>query len=258
MSFNYKGDGLPIAMIKTDDKNNKRNNTILYYSEDEKIHDSFDELVLIDNEKFQYIPNNNRTSIYVAGKQGSGKSYWISDFLNYYIKLNPKHKIYMFSEKQKDAQLDKIKQIKRIDLEKILDTPITYPDLVEIANETGVLCLFDDVDTLTGKLKTYIYTLIAKILKVGRADKVNIIMTNHEVTNGNETKSQLKESNVIVFFGRNYNIQLQNLCKKYCNMEKTDIVRWRKSKSRAITYIELYPNSCILTDKEIFIINKNI
>ncbi len=250
MSFNYEGDGIPIALIKSDDKNR-----LVYYSEED---DGEKEIVLKNNETFQYVPNKNRTSIYIAGKNGSGKSYWISDFLTQYIKQNPKHRIYMFSEKDRDEQLDKFKQIKRIDLEKVLETPITYADLVEIAQETGVLCLFDDVDTLTGRLKTYIYTLIKKILKVGRADKVNIICSNHEVTNGEETKAQLKESMCVTWFKRNYNIQIQNLVKKYCNMTKKDITRWRKSKSRAVSYIDLYPNPCVLTEKEIFILNTDL
>lgn len=261
MSLNFSGDGIPIAIIKCDDTKNKRHNKIVYYSEEEgdDLVKHYEELVLDNGERFEYLPNPKaRNAMYVAGKNGSGKSYYISKYLTNYIKMFPKHKIYLFSEKEKDEQLDKFEKIKRINLGEILDNPISYPDLVEIANDTGVLCIFDDVDTLTGKLKQYIYSLIAKILKVGRADKVNIIATNHEITNGNETRSQLKESNCVVWFGRNYNIQLQNLCKKYCAMTPDDIKRWRGSKSRAITYIELYPNSAILTEKEIYFINKNL
>jgi hypothetical protein len=257
--FNYT-DGMPIAIIKTDDPRNKKNNKVVYYKEEpDEFALNTDDIKLSDGEHFEFLPNpKGRLGMYVAGKNGSGKSFYISKFLINYIKMFPKHKIYLFSEKDRDEQLDKFEKIKRINLDDILQNPISYPDLVEVAQDTGVLCIFDDVDTLTGKLKAYIYALIAKILKVGRQDKVNIIATNHEITNANETKSQLKESNVIVWFGRNYNIQLQNLCKKYCAMMPSDIKRWRKSHSRAVTYIELYPNSAILTEKELFLINKDL
>ncbi len=230
--------GQEVAIIK-DDPSNK--NISIYVSDeqqkDKKIVKFFNSLEL-ENGYFQVVPDKKkeRTSILVLGRNGSGKSYWIKNYVHEFVKRFPSYRIYLFSSKNEDENLDKIKQIKRVKIDdSFVDTPMQYEELSES------LCIFDDVDALRDKLKKEIYHLRDTILRNGRSYKIHIISTNHDAC-GKDIQACLNESDMIVFFMKNYNRSLKYLLQNYIGLEVNQINKLKKMHSRAMTYIKTFPN----------------
>jgi GTPase SAR1 family protein len=221
-------------IIKIDDKNN--------------VKETFKDLHLPDNYNFMPIPNKNldRSTILIIGMAGSGKSYFASQWLSEYQKLYPKYPIYIFSEKTYDEQLDKIKNTKRIKLSHDL-TELDYTEFAESC------CVFDDIDGLDKPIRKIVNILRDKLLKLGRSQKTTVVSTNHNSTDGIDTKTLLNEAQTIVFFMANYNRSLKYLLENYLGMTKEDISKTRKNKSRWTAYVkQSYPN-VVIQQKDIWI-----
>jgi len=229
--------GLEVAIIKDDPSARKVKISVSDDFEDNEAIKFFNKLD-IKKGKFQVVPDKKkeRTSIFIVGKNGSGKSYWIRDYIGEFIKRFPDYPIYLFSSKKEDENLDDIKEIRRVPIdESFISDPLQYEQLRE------TLCIFDDIDGLRGKLKDEIYHLRDIILKNARSYKIHIISTNHDAT-GRDVQAPLNESDMIVFFMKNYNRCLRYLLENYVGLEKEQIKNLRKNKSRATTYIKTYPN----------------
>jgi len=258
--FNYS-EGQIIAIVKSSTKKDK----ILYIEEEPENEDIkyYDRISLKSDEYFQPIGNKTLSRPVcwaLLGANGSGKSYQIGKFLsNYYIKTFPKHNIYLFSEKAEDVELDKFKSIKRIKLDDaLLDDKITLEDLHTVSKTNdGVLCIFDDIDALDRALKKYMYSLVSKIFNVGRSYKINIIVTNHAITNGPETKAILNECNMITTFPKlGWNVQMARFWEKYVGLSKKEITMLRKNKGRPSTYYRTLPN-VVVQQHDAFIIGSD-
>lgn len=146
-----------------------------------------------------------RMNIYVAGPEGSGKSYFTAKSAEYWLRLNPEGVIYYFSQKKKDVQtpnpIDRLdKYMKRVDM-----TCENLHNMV-IDQFKNCLCVFDDFDALPkGKGKNlnlldYILQIIEYIVKVGRADNVSIITTSHIMFDNKTTRNQIIGARQVVFF----------------------------------------------------------
>jgi hypothetical protein len=201
--------------------------------------------------KFQLIPNKNkeRDTIFICGQAGSGKSYFTAKYAKEYRRVYPKNPIFLFSEKVEDEQLDEIKGLKRIKLDDSLYLkPFNYTDFKDS------LTIFDDVDAIHNKqLRSAIFFLRDKLLKLGRSQKSSVITTNHSCT-GQDLKGVLNESNIFVFFMNNYNRSLKYLLNEYLGMDKKQIEALKKKSSRWSVYIKTFPN-VILTESEISLID---
>ena len=236
--MNTAGDGQQIAIIK--DKK-----TVKLYVTDEDEERAgvkfFNKLDLKGDQKFEVVPDpkKDRTSIFIVGRNGSGKSYWISDYVKHFIKAFPKYQIRLFSSKDTDDQLDSIKQIKRVKIDNSFITdPLDYKDLEES------LVIFDDIDGFRNLIRKELYHLRDIILKNGRSLHIHIISTNHDSV-GRDVQAPLNESDMIVFFLRNYNRSMRYLLENYIGLEHDQAKILRKNKSRATTYIKTYPNVII-------------
>ena len=196
--------------------------------------------IKISSGMFQVLPNKNaeRTVLTVLGSAGSGKSYFISKFLHEYQLMYPTYPIYLFSEKNDDEQLDKLKNLKRIKLSDEL-AELDYTDFKESA------VLFDDSDGLNKPMKRLVHGIRDKLLKLGRAQCTTVISSQHNSTDGIDSKTLLNESQIIVFFLLNYNRSLKYLIENYIGACKSDIKLMRGNKSRWTAYFKSYPNAIV-------------
>ena len=229
----------------------KHGNKVISIADDE-VNDEIKTYEVIKNtgsKKFELLPpQEGRSVIYICGASGSGKSYWTAEYLKKYHKKYPKNKIYVFSEGQEDPAFDDLDIIRIPINEELLNEPIQYNEFHDC------MCVFDDIDSLSGKYKKYIYELKNKLCKLGRKDEISLILTNHNCTDGHDTKSSLNESSVIVFFGNNWNRGVLYLCQNYIGMSKEAVKKLRALKTRSFVYLKSYPN-IILSDYEIATLN---
>lgn len=246
--MNTSKKGELIAIIKD---NKELDGTKIYISGDKDDKElKTVEKIQIDKGKFQLVPDKKveRHSLCVVGRNGSGKSYFIRDYIKEFIKVyGEDYDIYLFSSKETDKELDSIKQIKRLKVDMtFVDNPIDYKAL------SNTMVIFDDIDALTPKpLKEAIYHLRDKILQNGRSYKIHIISSNHSETERN-INVPLKESNSITFFLRNYNKGTRYLIDSYAGLlDSKQIKILRNNNTRATTILKTYPN-VILQERNVY------
>jgi hypothetical protein len=230
----------------------KYGNKIVSIADDEDTNDEIKTYEVIKNtsgKKFELLPpQEGRSVLYIAGASGSGKSYFTAQFLKKYHKKHPKNKIYVFSEGEHDPAFDDL-DIVRIPInDDLLNEPVQYNEFHDC------MVVFDDIDSLSGKFKKYVYDLKNKLCKLGRKDEISIIMTSHSPCDGVNTKSDLNESQIIVFFLNNFGRGNKYLCESYIGLNKEGIKKIRNLKTRSVIYLKTYPN-IILSDNEVGTLN---
>mgnify|MGYP006267701717 CR=1 FL=1 len=258
--MNFNNIGQEVAIIKDNDE--EKNTKICVYDPDRdkdkksKLIDDYEKITLDDDEGyFQYVSDKkmDRDVIYICGGPGSGKSYWIKNYLeNYFLSAYRNYPIYLISSKDEDTQLDKIKRVKRLTIdETYISNPIDYKSFEES------LVIMDDIDSFKGKLKEEIYHLRDIIINNGRSYKINLIATTHEAT-GKINKIALDFSNAIVFFLRNYNNNLKYFLESYIGLDKKQIdelKNQKKAKGRSTVYIKRTYTHIIMQDNRIMTFN---
>jgi hypothetical protein len=232
MSFNLEKDGDKIAVINSDKRQKK-----LYFSESD---DGKEEIVLKPNEQFMLSPDKTceRTTMYVCGSAGSGKSYFVAQFCEEYHKTFKSNPIYLISENDQDKAFDSKDYIKRIEISDMDSNPLDWKEF------SDCLIIFDDIDSIKGKLGKTIDELRDKLLKNSRKFRVSVISTSHDAC-GIKLKSVLNESKIIVFFMMNYNRSLKYLLENYLGMSKHVIEKLKNSKSRWTAFCKAYPSYLI-------------
>lgn len=244
--FNFIS-GEDICTIKENDK--FKNKKIYLNNKDTEDYKTFSELSL-DKGVFQLVPNRkkDRATIAVLAPAGAGKTYWTAAYIKEYTKTYPDNEIFFFSEKPIDKVIDDIGKVQRVNID---DSWISDPiDWKEFAD---CLCIFDDVDGLSKKHREPVYELRDKLYKLARANRVSVIATNHALTNGHETKTMLRESDIIVFFPKKTTpMNIKYLVENYTCITKDDLTKIKKCKSRWCCYIK-YEENVILTEKNLFI-----
>lgn len=185
---------------------------------------------------------------YACGPTGSGKSFWLKNFVLQlrkkkvrYGKKIKKPKVYIFSVLEKDESLDEVKPIRiKID-DKLIFNPI---QLKELAN---CIVIFDDIETFKDKdLKHAVSNLRDQCLSEGRHHNIKTLVTNHQPTNYTKTREILLECSYITFFPRSGGLSgIIRLLKNYIGLNKQQIDRIMKLPSRWVTIYNRYPLTCM-------------
>jgi len=252
--FNLANDGVPVCKIVGDDKLNNKVVSMSENDDDEYIR-YVKEIKLEGDNAFELIPNtkSERDTIYFCGPAGSGKSYAMASYLRNYKKAFKDRPIYLFSEKESDDVLDSIKEIKRVKMDQaMIDDPLDLKDFYD----KPCCVVMDDIDSLEKRLKSAVYLLLNKLLKVGRSYQITVLMSSHAACDGKETKSMLNESSIICFYPTTYNRSIKYLVENYIGFDKYDIAKMKSNKSRFCMYIKTYP-SCILQQRNLWRMGEN-
>jgi hypothetical protein len=203
------------------------------------------------------LPNDERLTMYISGKNGCGKTTYITKILDNYTKVYKKRDILLFSDQEYDNKLDGKYNISRQDLtEDIKDITLNH-----LRNS---LCIFDDIDSISNKkIREGIYNLIHNILKNGRShsdnkkDDIDIIITNHIPNEGFKTKTFIHECNYYVVFRRgSTNAALNTICQKYAGLTNEEFNKVKKTKSRSVLIHNSFPYY-MMDDYTITLINLN-
>lgn len=252
--FNIEKLGVPVAkviggkldnkIIYLSDKREERNNCLL----------PFEKLDLTEGSIFQLLPevNTDRNLTYLSGSEGSGKSYFISMLLKE-MKKNKKFKdkpIFLFSEKNKDEQLDKY-NISRINIgDNLIEDPLTHDDFADC------IVIFDDIDAISDKtIKKAVHDLAKKLIHIGRDLHIDVFITNHNATDGLDTKHIIASAHNVVYFPfGNTERSIKYLAGTYCGLSDQQIKNIKKSGTRWCVIHKHYPN-WVLTEKSLYFPN---
>ena len=96
-------------------------------------------------------------------------------------------------------------------------------------------------------------TICNNILVIGRHSNVSMCFTTHNPCAGNETKLLLSEAHIITFFPKSTgNRALKYLLDSYLGLDKEQINKIKKMKTRAVSVVRGYP-VVILGDSSVFL-----
>jgi len=243
------------------DKNGKKVNTVSLDKEDDDDENNnnvgLTEIELHKDFKFQLAPRlltdeKERTTLFIAGESGSGKSYLCRETAKAYHKLFPKNPIYLISYLEEDKTLDEYKKIIRMDITpEVLDNLLRFDLKSDFAN---CLVIFDDIDSIDNKhVKDKIYGLINKLFRLGRHPHTSIIYSGHELYDDDRLKGIFNECDFITFFPKYLNFKkLRYLFEEYMGLSKEQIAKIKSiKKTRPITYCKGFPK-LIMSDHMLF------
>lgn len=189
--------------------------------------------------KFQPVPNIDKTeTIFIGGPAGSGKSTLASKYLETYKKLFPQNPIIIFSRKDKDEVLDRLKPYRFTIDESIITEP---PDLLK--ELTGGACiLFDDCIFSDDKINKVVQKLIDEVLQLGRSYSIYCVIVSHLLNEGKKTKVTWSEVHSVTIFPKSGNRYAMNYAlEKYCGLDKKTRERILNLPSRWVTIGKQYP-----------------
>jgi hypothetical protein len=183
-------------------------------------------------------PEEDRKVFYIAGMSGCGKSTFTSDIIKNYIKIYPKNKVYLFSNKPKDEVLDKHKKLVRIELNnELLDDPLTLDEL------SDSLVIFDDIEYTPNKqIGIELDRIRDLILQQGRSYKISFCYISHQLTNYKHSRVILNECHCCVLFPKlTTTYALKYLLEKYFGFNKNDIQKLKSLNSRWVCVNKVPP-----------------
>lgn len=211
----------------------------------------FDKLDLPKEATFQQYPNTNmeRQVLMIVGQSGSGKSYYLNQYMNNYKKAyNGKRPIYFFSNVDEDKSINE-KIVKRIALNDTwIDEPLSLDDV------KGSLCAFDDIEMIKDKnIKQEVFKFINEILTTGRHTNTSCALIVHYANNKGYLRDFLNECHTFTYFPRSANRGTKYLLENYIGVDSKEISKIKKLNSRWATVYKNYPN-CVLTEKNLFML----
>lgn len=173
-----------------------------------------------------------RQVFYITGMSGSGKSTYVASLVEIYKKLNPKNRIYLFSNKPQDPVLDKFDYVKRIKLDETL-----VSDPIQLQELKNSLVIFDDIEAIADKkLANEMDRLRDMILQQGRSYKVSFCYVSHLANNYKQTRTILNECHAITIFpAMCTKYSLKYLLDKYFGFGKHDLTKLLALPSRWVT-----------------------
>jgi hypothetical protein len=257
MSLNLEHLGIPIAtIISNNTEQKKKNQQIISLDDNGDARNPFNDLVLTDtNQKFQVIgdPNRERDIIYVTGRSGSGKSYFMKEWVNnYYKKMYKKRQVYLFSALKEDPTIDQINGLNRI----ILDTDFLNENEITVSDFAESCVIFDDTDVITNKqIRDKINHIMDEILQTGRHHKISCLISKHTCCNGKDTKMILNESHQYVIFPQGLgNKSLKYLLDSYMGLDNQQIKRIKSQRGRWVSINRSTFPMTVVSEKECFIL----
>ena len=177
--------------------------------------------------KLEYLPSHKFIErVLVSGISGSGKSTWSSKYIKNYLKQNKKNPFYILSNVDEDEVIDKLNPV-RLNI-----NDIAY-DGIEIDDIENSIMLIDDIDTIEKtNVRKAIRAFVDNMLEVSRHYKTTLVITTHHLQNYRQTKTQLNESNIIVFFMKSNSRAIKNYLKNYESFSDEQISRLLNLQSR--------------------------
>jgi hypothetical protein len=209
------------------------------------------EINLTGKAKFSLVPeqiDKQRAVLSLFGPSGVGKSYLAAEYAKNFHALFPSRKIYLFTKKDKDPNFDNHNYIKRVDLICLLEAKINIDEL------ENSLVIMDDYETLDGELRTEFYRLKNDILLMGRSLNIAVLMINHVMAAGMDTKLDNIETTAYVLYKNGSDKHNRYILTTYVGLKKEIIDKILSLPSRWIYINRKYPRH-VITQNQAFLLD---
>ena len=187
--------------------------------------------------KCMFLPDlEKRNVVYIAGPSGAGKSHVCSAYAQSYNLYFPENSVFLFSKKTSDPVFDNLEFIERLEVDPEVMKDLTVDDFV------NTLVIFDDTHTYNDEELEAINRLQSDLMDLGRDRKVDLVITNHLLTNYNKTRQVLNEATKYCIYpsGTNFH-SLKRFLNIYCGIGANGMKKLKKLGSRWVM-INRFPN----------------
>lgn len=257
MPFNLNKVGTPLAIIKDKDSKTLNNKIVSVLAEDNDGDNAYEtgkefNTIHLKTGKFQPIGDysKERTVNYIVGASGSGKSFFIKEWLKEYKRKYKDNAIFLFSSLSDDKTIDEIKP------QRIILDDMFVSEEIDLKMYENSCCVFDDCDGLTGKLGKKVFELQSLMLTTGRHHNISVWVVNHVPTKGKETKLILCEAHTFVFFTANMNRTLVYCLENYVGIDREELKKIKKLKSRWVSIYKHHPQT-VITERDLYLLNSD-
>ena len=182
--------------------------------------------------------------MFVSGLSGSGKSYFIANFLKFNKPTKKEAGIFLFSPISDDKAFKSIKNLIHLDLDEIREEMEGDELSIEHIPE-GSVVIFDDIESYKKEEAQRYMELRDIFLERGRHLDISTICVSHNCMNGNKTKSSLRESQFFCLFPSANKRDVQNLLKTYGGLETGMINCLMNLKTRSLFFKKTIPQYAI-------------
>lgn len=204
----------------------------------------------LDDGKMQVLPSKETERVFVAGKSGSGKSYFTAFYMREYLEMFPDREVYLFSTHEGEKAYEKIDHTAIPLDEGFVENPPALEDLKDS------LCVFDDCDNLQDKkISKACDKLNADLVCNGRKHGIHVVTLAHQLMEYQRTRGQLNEANRIVFFPQGSQYHNQRFLKVYAGLGGDWVKRILAEKSRWICLDTRVPTSYV-TENAVVVIRQ--
>lgn len=159
-----------------------------------------------------------RTTGFVIGKNGSGKSTYMSKFVKAFKILDNllrcNRNYFLISKKKEDPVLDKLGMVRLNPFDKNFEKNIKNPSQFK-----QQVVLFDDIENFEKDLLDKIHKFRDELLELNRSDKIHVMASSHRMYGYNSTKILLTESNMVTFFPNNTMHHMKKYLKENLGLE---------------------------------------
>ena len=193
---------------------------------------------------------NKREVLVVTGPSGAGKSYWIRTYVKNYLKLHPKNDVYLISSLSHDDTLDAVKDLKRIDTDKLVANPPK-----DVKTWTNSRVIVDDIEGLDAAKGAAVQRVQDMIASEGRHSGTTLIRSSHLSTDYKRTRLLLQEAHGLVLFPQaGAHSQYVYLLTKYAGLDKKVVQNLLSTQTRWMMVHHTAPRY-VLTTHSIYLLS---
>jgi len=194
---------------------------------------------------FPVVPKSKPYTIYITGMRGSGKTYFVKQFLK--VNRDKTRPMIFISPFPDDDSMSGLKDVVPFDIDEVeeeLERRFTIEDFPEDA-----IIVFDDLEGFDKKKMTKLDELRDKALTMGRHMGLSVISICHNPMSGNRTKAPIRESQYFVLFPQSNPRDTKVLLSTYAGYNKEMIDEILDSGSRFVFVNKNHPKYWVSSSK---------
>ncbi len=194
---------------------------------------------------FPVVPKSKPYTIYITGMRGSGKTYFVKQFLK--LNRDKKRPIIFISPFPDDESMKGLKDVVPFDIDEVeeeLERNFTIEDFPE-----NSIVVFDDLEGFGKKKMIKLDDLRDKALTMGRHMGLSVISICHNPMAGNRTKAPIRESQYFVLFPQSNPRDTKVLLSTYAGYNKEMIDEILNSGSRFVFVNKNHPKYWVSSSK---------
>ena len=206
------------------------------FDDETKTHNS---ITLSENYRFTVLPylslkqQQERSTIYISGASGSGKSYLLNNIIKEYKQHYPNNTVYYITKNdwKADRSLEPKSMYRFVDVNKFIQYYSNEKHIEEFLLDKNKkyynsFFVFDDIGALEKISKTHADTLqliIDIILENKRKAGISIAILSHVPSNYKKTALLIREMKQYIFFPGNVQARSDRILNTYLGLSKAEI-----------------------------------